>query len=63
MGLDNFLVMCYTKYVYYNIHILLLLFVIVISIWWSPFVPSRNLDEVSLIIIYGSNVPSKPLSY
>ena len=32
-------------------------------IWWSPFIPSMNLYEVSLITIYDSNVPSKPLSY
>ena len=31
--------------------------------WWSPFIPSRNLDEVfTYNHIYGSNVPSKPLS-
>ena len=42
----------------YIIHI-----VIVIVIWWSPFIPSRNLDEVfTYNHIYGSNVPSKPLS-
>ena len=36
--------------------------VIVIFISVEPFVPSRNLDEVYIITIYGSNVPSKPFS-
>ena len=46
-------------YIYIYIYILSLLF----FIWWSPFIPSRNLDEVfPLITIYGSNVPLQPLS-
>ena len=58
----------YTLLLYYNlfiyIYIYIVIVVIVIFIWWSPFIPSRNLDEVvTYNHIYGSNVPSKPLSY
>ena len=31
----------YTYYIY-----IVIVIIIVIFIWWSPFIPSRNLDEV-----------------
>ena len=33
-------------YIYIYIYIIYIVIVIVIIIWWSPFIPSRNLDEV-----------------
>ena len=33
------------NYIYIYIYIYIVI-VIVIFIWWSPFIPSRNLDEV-----------------
>ena len=39
---------------YIRMHIVIF---IDILFWWSPFIPSRKLDEVLLINIYGSNVP------
>ena len=50
------------EFVYIYVYIYIYIVIVVIFIWWSPFIPFRNIDEVSLITIYGSNVPSKPLS-
>ena len=33
------------EHIIYSIYIYIVI-VIVIFIWWSPFIPSRNLDEV-----------------
>ena len=40
----NIYVIYNVSYIVYNIYIIVI--VIVIFIWWSPFIPSRNLDEV-----------------
>ena len=50
-----------TRYIYPNLlHIYILLLMLLLL--FGPFIPSRNIDEVFIITIYGSNVPSKPLS-
>ena len=40
----------------------IIIVIVIVILCSAAFIPSRNLDEVSLITIHGSNVHSKPLS-
>ena len=60
----NVMLLCIqTGYIYIYIYCYYCYF-----IWWSPFIPSNNLDNVFTynhiyMTVYGSGVLSKPLSY